>query len=602
MRKVLLLLITLFVIGGGNLFAKTLNADLSKLGNGPSSTWDGLSNTITWTQQSNNMISNFNFPAGDYRAYEKIVVNVSDLNNAIGVRVQIKANGQEKTVPLNGNGTFEKKLTDFGFTSKDLEQVEWIRLLGSGYYDGESHTINSDNPASAKINSVYLEGPDGIEAAVVYEAPAGTTDLNDIAGSYAALKITYPKTIKGEAALLCGDGDGSNESSHADISDYDYLCFEISSVSGGSSDLRVWIWDGSKVVTLRPHPIADCATVTDWTTAYQISAPGTYAVKISEYNHLKGMKTNWGSSATMTISMAYLSKGSAPAAYLPSGKYTLVGEGGTNTQTLTDALADASATFYDATGVTGTGITLDPTNPNAIFNANDGVLANTKNVMVGSTIAKLDLTDGYPFAAPASATATAASYTRSMTNQFGTICLPYAVSSNDDVKYYTLGALSNDVLTLTAVDELEAGTPAIVEKVSGSSITAAGSGALTAVQAPAESDLQLFGSYEAKTILASDYEGKNIYAISDNKFVQATTSINLPAFRAYFVATPDASANIRFNFDDEEDATAINALTGEGNVSIVSIYSADGAQQSSLQKGINVMKLSNGEVKKIIVK
>lgn len=430
------------------------------------------------------------------------------------------------------------------------------------------------------------------------EAPTGTTDVKNLTGTNGdwSKTVVYPKEFAVQGAAF-GNGDGSNESNHVNIEGYDYLCFYVTTAAANTAGLRVWIWDGvaggaGSVKTLYAYPIADYATA-NYATATKINAGvGTYVTKVTGYKYLKGVKAanDWGSPASV-VSMAYMCTGD-PVAYSPTGETTISG---------TEYLADPTITCIDVTGLTTTGQTLNAANPNAIFKANDGVLNNTKNVMIGTTIANLDLTDGYPFAAPAGATATAATYTRTMTNQFGTICLPYAVSSSETTKYYTLGALSGDVLTLTAVDNLAAGTPAIVEKVSGSSITAAGSGALAGVQAPGAGALQLYGTYDAKTILASDYEGKSIYAIANNQFVQATNSINLPAFRAYFVSTP-ASSNIRFGFDDDEAVTAINALTGEGDVNIVSIYSADGAQQPSLQKGLNVVKLSNGEVKKIFVK
>ncbi|MBO4214933.1 MAG: hypothetical protein J5888_01195 [Bacteroidaceae bacterium] len=430
------------------------------------------------------------------------------------------------------------------------------------------------------------------------EAPVGTTDIKNLTGTNGdwAKTVVYPKELAVQGAAF-GNGNGDKESNHVNIEGYDYLCFYVTTAAANTAGLRVWIWDGvaggaGSVKTLYAYPIADYATA-NYTTATKINAGvGTYVTKVTGYKYLKGVKAanDWGSPASV-ISMAYMCTGD-PVAYTPTGETTVSG---------TEYLTDPAITCIDVTGLTTAGQTLDAANPNALFIAKEGVLNNTKNVMVGTTIANLDLTDGHPFAAPEGATATAATYTRTMSNQFGTICLPYAVSSNDDVKYYTLGALSGDVLTLTAVDNLAAGTPAIVEKVSGSSITAAGSGALAGVQVPGAGTLQLFGTFDAKTILASDYEGKSIYAIANNQFVQATNSINLPAFRAFFVSTP-ASANIRFSFDEGEDATAINALTSEGDVTIESIYSADGAQQSSLQKGMNVVKMSNGEVKKILVK
>ena len=152
-------MLSLILMGGANsVKAEKKNADLSKLSSiGTNATWDGVHNTMTWTATSNNMISNFDYAAGDYSSWESISITVSDLTNAAGIRVQIRANGQEKLVALNGKGTFTKQLiNDFGFTASDLKSVEWIRVLGSAWQNGESHTINAENPASAVINDVYL--------------------------------------------------------------------------------------------------------------------------------------------------------------------------------------------------------------------------------------------------------------------------------------------------------------------------------------------------------------------------------------------------------------------------------------------------------------
>ena len=582
--------------------AKKLNADLSKLGNGPVSTWDSSTSTITWTSQSNNMITNFDFPSGDYRSYDKIVVSVSNLNNAVGVRVQIRANGQEKVIPLNGDGIHTKSLTtDFGFSTSDFENLEWIRLLGSGFWDGESHEISSETPASAKINAVYLEGPDinYIESNVVYEIPNGSLDVKSLTGTNTnwASTVVYPKEFAVQGAAF-GDGDGGGESTHVNVDGYDYINFVVTGAAN-SCGLRVWMWDdvNEKVVTLFAYPVEDYETA-EWTTAARVAGKGTYVAKISGYKYLKGVKAAnaWGA-PSVTVSLAYVSKG-APTPYNPSNKYALIGEVA-GSASLTAALADESAVVFDATGVTGTDLTLTPANPNAIFIAEEGTLSNTKNVQIGNTIANLEITDKKPLADLTGVTATAATYTRSMTNKFGTICLPYAVTSTASVKYYTIDNLDGGVLTLQEKTVLDAGTPAIVEKVSGESITATGSGALAAAGAPTD-NLELIGTFEEKTVLAADYAGKNIYAIKNNQFVQGLNSITVPAFRAYFTADASAEANLRLGFGDE--ATAIEKLTGKNGVEVEAVYSVSGASQPALQKGINLVKFSDGSVKKVIVK
>lgn len=69
-----------------------------------------------------------------------------------------------------------------------------------------------------------------------------------------------------------------------------------------------------------------------------------------------------------------------------------------------------SETCIDVTGLITTGQTLDAVNPNTLFIANDGVLTNTKNVIVSGTCANLELVDGKPFNTPVAFTASKATY------------------------------------------------------------------------------------------------------------------------------------------------------------------------------------------------
>ena len=385
-----------------------------------------------------------------------------------------------------------------------------------------------------------------------------------------------------------GTSDGTNAVSYTDITGYS----ELRIYRDNNTGFRAFFINaaGDKVNTINHENAASSWIPEGKYWSIDLSKVEKYGAKVA----LQGIKSAaWGQNNVVNNIVVY----KTPAANAP--QYSLAGSGLQLAETVA-ALADATATCIDATGVKGL-TTNSEANPNCLFlgTTGNGALANTKNVMVGTTIANLELTDGYPFAVPSGATATAATYTRSMSNKYGTVCLPYAVESTDAVKYYTIKSLAANELTLKAEATLSAGTPAIVEMVSGSSITANGSGALAEACAPTD-NLQLIGTYEAKTILASDYAGKGIYAISNNQFVQATNSINLPAFRAFFTAAASAESNIRLVFD--EDATAIDALSGEGDVTIEGIYSLDGAEMPSLQKGINVVKFSNGEVKKVIVK
>lgn len=598
MKKIynFLLMLTVCLCSMGTANAARLDVDLSALpATSENTTWswdsESQSGVFAWSETSYN--STQLFGKGDYSAYTTLHLETT-AGTLDHFRLILKfTNGKAQVTKTFEVGTLDLSWADLDVSSTDLLSIETIRLSGTNWEFGTGD-IN--------VKKVYLEGPDVnyIEAYRVYETPAGAVDLKNLTGTNTnwSNSVEYPKELAVQGAAF-GDGDGSNESTHVSIDGYDYLSFVVTKASDLSAAVRVWIWDdvNKKVVTLYLYPESQYASVENWETENRITGPGVYVVKVSGYKYLKGVKAanNWGA-PSVTVGLAYASKGEKPQPMPETHKYMLIGSD-PGSVSLTAALADADAVLMDASNVKAESLELTSANPNCIFVAKEGVLGNASNVAVDGVIAKMVVTDGYPMEVPASTSATAASYSRTMANQYGTICLPFAVESNDAVKFYTLGEISGDVLTINEVTTLPAGTPGIVEKVSGEAITCTGAGALSN---PVNVDgaLKFYGSFEKKTIAAADHTG-NIYAISNNKFVQAENQINLPAFRAFFAAE---SGEAKLRIAPNEDVTAINNVAGEATSLVVGVYGMDGAQRNSLQKGMNVVKMSNGSVRKVYVK
>ena len=598
MKKIynFLLMLTVCMCSMGTANAARLDVDLSALpATSENTTWswdsENQSGVFAWSQTSYN--STQLFGKGDYSAYTTLHLETT-AGTLDHFRLILKfTNGKAQVTKTFEVGTLDLSWADLDVSSTDLLSIETIRLSGTNWEFGTGD-IN--------VEKVYLEGPDVnyIEAYRVYETPAGAVDLKNLTGTNTnwSNSVEYPKELAVQGAAF-GDGDGSNQATHVSIDGYDYLSFVVTKASDNSAAVRVWIWDdvNNKVVTLYLYPESQYASVENWETENRITGPGVYVVKVSGYKYLKGVKAanNWGA-PSVTVGLAYASKGEKPQPMPETHKYMLIGSD-PGSVSLTAALADADAVLMDASNVKAESLELTSANPNCIFVAKEGVLGTASNVAVDGVIAKMVVTDGYPMEVPASTSATAASYSRTMANQYGTICLPFAVESNDAVKFYTLGEISGDVLTINEAATLPAGTPGIVEKVSGDAITCKGTGALSN---PVDVDgaLKFYGSFEEKTIAAADYTG-NIYAISNNKFVQAENQINLPAFRAFFAAE---SGEAKLRIAPNEDVTAINNVASEAASRVVGVYGVDGAQRNSLQKGMNVVKMSNGSVRKVYVK
>lgn len=581
--------------------AKKLDADLSKLpASSENTTWSWNSGTSTgtfgWSDTSWN--STELFSAGNYSAYTTLNF-VTTTGTADHFRVILRFTNGKGQVTINSvsTGTQSITLSDYA-TAVDLANIGSIRLSGA----------NDVKPGNVKVTSIYLEGPDlnYIEATKVFEAPTGTTDLNGITGA-GTIKwtISYPQDVKNET-LWGGDIDSDAQS--VNIEDYDYLHFVVSTATADAhTGLRVFVWDGTKRVCLYPHPIEDCASVTDWTATTWITTPGTYVVKISDYPLLRGFKAlqGWaGNAGSISVASAYVSKENV---YLPNGKYSLVGEA-TGSVTLNAALADASATLYDATGLTNvSAVALNPTNPNAFFVVSDAAkLSNTKNVLVKSgdnySSSNIELVDDKPFNAPFDILSTASSYTRNFdaAEAWGSAVLPFAMNVDDEnnkneAKFYMFKSAT---ATTASFEEVKTGIiPAnspFIYQATGNSVKFVGTNISKTVSGY---DLVLIGdgwymaqSMESKVIddVTTDdfFKDYDVYGISGADFVRATKKLTLKPFRAFYLKEKTGGeAPARLTIEIEEEATAITEVASEANGDGV-VYNLAGQPVGDDYKGV----------------
>lgn len=259
---------------------------------------------------------------------------------------------------------------------------------------------------------------------------------------------------------------------------------------------------------------------------------------------------------------------------------------------------DATVITVDLSGVTalpeGTEITTK--NPNALIVTSTNLgLANKENVVIGNTCENLALTDKNDFVTDKKFTAINATYTREMSNKWGTICLPYAVQSNEQIAYYNIVGVENDILILEKYDILPANTPALVQKASGNTIVCeANNVKVGGLISDVTGNVTMKGSFANETMVTDE----NAYYIANNRFWLNNQYFFVDAFRAYFtVSSSIAKANV-FNIDDI--VTQIDALTN-GN-DIIGIWNANGTTRENIDKGMNIIKTSDGRIFKVLVK
>ena len=220
----------------------------------------------------------------------------------------------------------------------------------------------------------------------------------------------------------------------------------------------------------------------------------------------------------------------------------------------------------------------------------------------------MTLTDGQPFQSPVAFTVGTANYNRTMPNQWGTLCLPISltVSAEDNAyDFYTLTSINGDELTIEKVANgtLTEGTPVIVHRnTAESGITISETNAsvcTTPVEGSTAGDLTLTGTYTTE-----DITNQNGYFISNNAFwsIEDDRKVKVAPFRAWIKGTTANNARqLSLRFDDD-DITAIDMLNASDDSETAAIYDLQGHRLSDLRQGVNIVKFSNGQTKKIIIK
>lgn len=260
---------------------------------------------------------------------------------------------------------------------------------------------------------------------------------------------------------------------------------------------------------------------------------------------------------------------------------------------------------------------IQETTPNAIAeidptdNSINNYAEKLTNMVVDGVCPNFVVTDKKPVDVPFEFTATNAAYSRTNTKnsddlQWGTICLPFAVTSDDAIQYYQLSELKDNIMTFTQVETVDANTPAIFSVSSdATSIDITSSNATIPVTSEGSvyaGGLTLHGILTATKVLEAN-ANSTYYYIAKNKFWRPTTNnTNVAPQRAYFTSSTVAGAKMfDIAISENSEVTAVSSVF-DSESSIEGIYNANGVKQNVVQKGVNIIRFSNGKTQKIMIK
>ena len=280
--------------------------------------------------------------------------------------------------------------------------------------------------------------------------------------------------------------------------------------------------------------------------------------------------------------------------YNPSDcDYTLAGTGALAVSAK-EALADKNANLYDATNVTGA-VSLAAANPNAIILADDPAVSGT-NVIVDGGCAEFSIVDNKPFMYVDPINASSAKQTVTISAAgFSTTVVPFNAAVPSGLKAYNLVAISDKSISAEEVTSVKAGQPVLLEGAAGTYTFEASDVSVEATADAVQNGL-LTASYAGTEAAKGGYVLQNQEgSVAFFRFEGART---IKPFRAYIPANVNGAKSLNIVFDESTGITAHN----DSNATAVIRYNAAGQKLAGEQKGLNIVKMSNGEVKKVFVK
>lgn len=332
MKKILLSLAALLLIGVSASAQKTLECDLSTLPTASeNTTWDKETNTFSWTASSYNSCEIFG--AGDYSAYETLNYTAT-AGTCDHFRIIFKFSNGASQVTYNPAAVGTNNLTwaTMGVSEDNLPFISSIRISGANDFASSAET-----PGTVNFSQIYLEGPDIPVYNPVKLYAQDWTPINS-ATNY---NVAYPFTFK-EGKPFWGS-DANSATPNQDVTSYTDINIIVSATGGGKVRAFLWNDETNAREIVYFHKVGD-------TGAIDINTAGTYTASLGSCTKLLGIKWDWGCN-NVVIDAAFLSKS--------TDKSNAVNEARTfSSSKILDFSTVTDVEAYIATAVDGDAVTL----------------------------------------------------------------------------------------------------------------------------------------------------------------------------------------------------------------------------------------------------
>ena len=222
----------------------------------------------------------------------------------------------------------------------------------------------------------------------------------------------------------------------------------------------------------------------------------------------------------------------------------------------------------------------------------------------------VSLSDDSYISDQASGTVNEISYTRQMSNDWGTLVLPYplTLTGNEPYRLYAIDNMTGEELVLKQLEgTVAAGTPCVVKRNgSEAELTfGANKAALNmAIDGKPVGGMTFRGTYWTKEVNSGYVISKNsFWNVEELKGSTSVKGVKVNPFRAWLDGTsPNGASQLSICVSDTatgiDAAGTIDAL----NDTATEYYDLSGKRLDEPQKGVNIVRMKSGKTKKIIIK
>ena len=249
-------------------------------------------------------------------------------------------------------------------------------------------------------------------------------------------------------------------------------------------------------------------------------------------------------------------------------------------------------------------------NTNNIKTVNFQSLPESISGILGNNKKAVSLSDDSYISDMARGTVDEISYTRQMSNNWGTLVLPYSLTltGNESYRLYTIDKIDGEELVLSRIEgTVAAGTPCVVKRNGTEAALTFGANDAElkmAIDGKTVGDMTFRGTYTTEEVNSGYVISKDCFwnvaeLMSSNHVKGAKVS----PFRAWLDGNA-ASGPARLAMRIDGSTTGINTPDALDvlNDAEAEYYDLSGKRLNEPQKGVNIVRMKSGKTKKIIIK